>query len=110
MTKIKVFKNLIFSKFEFVSRFGFRASNFIFFTLNFPKFAFAENKWSGVDETVVEKFAEGAGRKAWTPFINTDQGDLLLFVFLLAGVIGGFILGYIFRKVFVEKADLQNVN
>jgi hypothetical protein len=56
--------------------------------------------WSGVDETVIEKFAEKAGRPAWTPFINTDQGDLLLFVFLLAGAAGGFAAGYWFRILF----------
>lgn len=61
------------------------------------------SKWSGVDETVVEKFASEAGRKAWVPFINTDQGDLLLFVFLLAGVVGGFVLGYFYRKLFSKK-------
>ena len=64
--------------------------------------------WSGVDETVVEKIAREHGRGAWTPFINTDQGDLLLFVFLLAGVLGGFIMGYLWRKLFVEKDDLKN--
>lgn len=68
-------------------------------------FAFAgENKkWSGVDEAVVEKVAKEHGRSAWTPFINTDQGDLLLFVFLIAGVAGGFIIGYNFRKLFAKK-------
>lgn len=70
-------------------------------------FAFAGEKtmWSGVDETVVEKVAEEHGRSAWTPFINTDQGDLLLFVFLLAGTAGGFMMGYNFRKLFVKKQD-----
>lgn len=68
-------------------------------------FAFAgENKkWSGVDETVVEKVAKEHGRSAWTPLINTDQGDLLLFVFLIAGVAGGFMMGYNFRKLFAKK-------
>jgi ABC-type cobalt transport system substrate-binding protein len=56
--------------------------------------------WAGVDETVIEKFAEKAGRPAWKPFINTDQGDLLLFVFLLAGAVGGFAAGYWFRVLF----------
>ncbi len=75
------------------------------------QFASAENgnKWGGVDESVVEKVAEEHGRTAWTPFINTDQGDLLLFVFLLAGVVGGFIIGYNWRKIFIEKDDLVNV-
>lgn len=59
--------------------------------------------WSGVDETVIEKFAEQAGRTAREPFINTDQGDLLLFVFLVAGIIGGFIGGYYFRALFPPK-------
>lgn len=59
--------------------------------------------WLGVDETVIEKFASQQGRQAWTPFINTDQGDLLLFVFLLAGVIGGFILGICWYKLFSQK-------
>jgi len=59
--------------------------------------------WSGVDETVIEKFAEKAGRTAREPFINTDQGDLLLFVFLLAGMVGGFIGGYNFRVLFPKR-------
>ncbi len=59
--------------------------------------------WSGVDETVIEKFAEQAGRTAREPFINTDQGDLLLFVFLIAGIAGGFIAGYNFRVLFPPK-------
>ena len=61
-------------------------------------------EWSGVDEAVVEHYAEQAGRPAWTPFINTDQGDLLLFVFLLAGTIGGFVMGYYWRVVFKGAA------
>lgn len=58
--------------------------------------------WAGVDETVVEKFAAQAGRHASEPFINTDQGDLLLFVFLIAGATGGFMAGYFFRALFHE--------
>ena len=64
----------------------------------------AEKKWTGVDESVVERYAEEAGRSAWKPFINTDQGDILLFVFLVAGVIGGFIIGYYWRVLFKDKA------
>ncbi len=59
--------------------------------------------WSGVDKAVIEQVAEKAGRPAREPFINTDQGDLLLFVFLLAGIIGGFIGGYYFRALFPPK-------
>jgi ABC-type cobalt transport system substrate-binding protein len=65
----------------------------------------AQAKWEGIDETVVEKYAEEYGREAVDPLINTDQGDLLLFVFLLAGAIGGFIVGYYARIVFSEQKD-----
>ncbi len=62
-----------------------------------------DGKWAGVDETVVEKFAAKAGRTAKEPFINKDQGDLLLFVFLVAGATGGFVAGYYFRLLFHEN-------
>jgi len=75
----------------------------LLFASNHFAFAGEKTRWSGVDETVVEKVAKEHGRSAWTPFINTDQGDLLLFVFLLAGTAGGFIMGYNFRKLFVKK-------
>ena len=67
-----------------------------------------DTQWSGVDETVVEKFAHEAGRAARDPYINTDQGDILLFVFLLAGVAGGFVLGYYFREIFAEKRVIKS--
>ena len=66
--------------------------------------AFGADKWTGVDESVVEKVAQEQGRKAWGPIINTDQGDLLLFVFLLAGAVGGFIAGYYWRILMVERS------
>lgn len=58
-----------------------------------------EQKWPGVDKTVVEKYAKEHGREARKPLINTDQGDLLLFVFLLAGTAGGFAAGYCWRAL-----------
>jgi ABC-type cobalt transport system substrate-binding protein len=58
-------------------------------------------KWPGVDETVVEKYARELGREARAPFFDTDQGDLLLFLFGLAGGVGGFVMGYYWHKVFV---------
>ena len=67
-------------------------------------------QWSGVDETVIEKYAEEAGRSPRDPYINTDQGDLILFVFLLAGVVGGFIGGYYFRFLFHEKKKIAMAN
>lgn len=68
-----------------------------------PSAMAAPKEWSGVDETVVEKYAQEHGRGARTPLINTDQGDLLLFVFLLAGAAGGFLAGYCWRMLIVEK-------
>jgi hypothetical protein len=59
--------------------------------------------WDGVDVTVVEKYAREAGRPPQEPFINTDRGDLLLFVFLTAGAVGGFAGGYFFRELFPPR-------
>ncbi len=84
----------------------------LFICLSFfisSKNIYAKNTWSGVDETVVEKVAEEHGRTACPLIINTDQGDLLLFVFLLAGTIGGFILGYNFHKIFIKKEEHKDV-
>lgn len=69
-----------------------------------PAYSQEQGKWPGVDETVVERIAREQGRGPWQPFINTDQGDLLLFVFLIAGVCGGFVMGYYWNKLFVNKA------
>lgn len=69
-----------------------------------PAFAEEGAKWGGVDESVVEKYAAEHGRKARESLVNTDQGDLLLFVFLLAGAVGGFIGGYCWRILMVEKS------
>jgi ABC-type cobalt transport system substrate-binding protein len=71
----------------------------------FSSFAISSEKWLGVDESVVEKIAKEHGREARAPFINTDQGDLLLFVFLLAGTVGGFVAGYYWRMLMNEKAE-----
>ncbi len=59
----------------------------------------SDAKWSGVDETVVEKYAEEHGRPGKDPVINTDQGDLLLFLFLIGGLLGGFAAGYYWRML-----------
>ncbi|HTZ17532.1 MAG TPA: hypothetical protein VMB78_03750 [Dissulfurispiraceae bacterium] len=77
-----------------------------FFSLS----AFAGEKWAGVDESVVEKIAKEHGMEKREPFINTDQGDLLLFVFLIAGAVGGFAAGYYWRIIMVEKAPKIDKN
>ena len=56
-------------------------------------------KWPGVDETVVQKIAREHGREAKKPLIDTGEGDLQLFVFLMAGALGGFVAGYYWRVI-----------
>lgn len=73
----------------------------------FSPSAFCADKWPGVDESVVEKYAKEHGREARAPFIDTDQGDLLLFVFLLGGTLGGFVAGYSWRMLIAEKAPKE---
>ena len=77
---------------------GLAAALAISFSLNA-----SEGKWSGVDEAVVKKFAEQAGRPGREPYINTGEGDMLLFVFLIAGTVGGFVGGYYFRELFPPR-------
>jgi ABC-type cobalt transport system substrate-binding protein len=60
-------------------------------------------KWQGVDESVVEKYAKEHGRPSREPLINTDKGDLLLFVFIVAGAVGGFVGGYFWRMLVEQK-------
>lgn len=63
----------------------------------------AETKWPGVDDAVVKKFAEDAGRPAREPFLNFGEGDVQLFVFLIAGAVGGFVAGYYYRDLFTPR-------
>ena len=72
----------------------------LLFTIHCSLFtAVTAAQWHGVDESVIDKYAKEHGREAMTPLINTDQGDLLLFVFLLAGAVGGFAAGYYWRML-----------
>lgn len=78
-------------------------SSALLFLIGDQPLAFASEKWGGVDESVIERFAKEFGIEPKEPFINTDQGDLLLFVFLLAGSIGGFAAGYYWRALIDHK-------
>jgi cobalt/nickel transport protein len=64
----------------------------------------AASGWPGVDEHVVLPFAEAAGRTPHPPLIPLE-GDVLLFAFLCAGLVGGFFLGYLYRSLFVETGE-----
>lgn len=65
--------------------------------------------WSGVDDTVVGKYAAQQGRPARSPLIDIEQGDLPLFIFTAAGVLGGFVAGYYWRKLFGEKGERDSI-
>jgi ABC-type cobalt transport system substrate-binding protein len=71
-----------------------------FWLLACPLTVRAAAEWAGVDEKVIESVARDAGRPAREPLIDTDRGDLLLFVFLVAGAAGGFLAGYCYRALF----------
>lgn len=73
----------------------------LIYTLSF--FFLAPKPWTGVDEAVVEKIAKEHGRTARPSLVDTDRGDLLLFIFLLAGAVGGFAGGYCWRMLVKEK-------
>jgi hypothetical protein len=68
-------------------------------------FSLAPKPWTGVDETVVEKIAKEHGREAKPLPTNSDKGDLLLFIFLVGGVIAGFAAGYYWRQLISEKKN-----
>jgi hypothetical protein len=59
-------------------------------------------EWAGVDDSVIGRFVAEAGRPEPRPLFPWLQGDLLLFAFLWAGLIAGFVLGYWGRALFGE--------
>jgi cobalt/nickel transport system permease protein len=59
-------------------------------------------RWAGLDETVVERVSAEAGNPRWRTWLD-DSGDLPLFLFLSAGIAGGFALGYGYRAVFSPR-------
>ncbi len=59
----------------------------------------------GADEhvgSIADKYASEVGAGQRPPFINTDKGDLLLFVFAVGGAVAGFWLGYNWRDLFAK--------
>lgn len=63
--------------------------------------------WSGVDEVVIGRFAQAAGRSEAGFALDWIQGDLLLFAFLCAGLVAGAVLGYCARMLFAEPRSLR---
>lgn len=63
----------------------------------------------GADKKVnalANQYAQEVGAGERPPYINTDKGDLLLFLFLAGGAIAGFWLGYAWRDLFGKKPTL----
>ena len=72
-------------------------------------FTLAPRQWEGVDDAVVAKIAREHGREAKKPtFFDPGEGDLLLFAFLLAGVVSGFGAGYWWRMLTSGKEQGQS--
>ena len=63
----------------------------------------AGEKWPGVDEAVVNRIAREHGRTERSALIPTAEGDLQLFMFLMAGTAGGFVAGYYWRVLLEGK-------
>ena len=63
--------------------------------------------YTGVDEAVVEKIAREHGHSARRPLLDPGEGDLLLFAFLVAGVVGGFAAGYNWRSLTKKRPEDQ---
>jgi ABC-type cobalt transport system substrate-binding protein len=78
----------------------------IIFVIGAAILAHHKQEWEGVDDSVVKKFAEQAGRPPSEPYINIAQGDMELFFFLLAGIVGGFTAGYYYRELFPPNQKL----
>jgi ABC-type cobalt transport system substrate-binding protein len=64
---------------------------------------YAAEKWPGIDEAVVNKIAREHGREEKPSLFPAAEGDLQLFLFLLAGTVGGFVAGYYWRVLLEGK-------
>lgn len=68
-----------------------------------------ESKWAGVDEAVIERIAKEHGREVRDPLIGDNQGDIMLFLFLMAGAAGGFAAGYYWRVLIAERRQKEEM-
>lgn len=67
-------------------------------------------KWTGVDEAVIEKIAKEHGREAKEPLVDKEHGDLLLFLFLAAGAVGGFAAGYYWKTLLIQRKGRGDIS
>jgi len=59
---------------------------------------------------VAQNYASEVGAGERPPFINTDKGDLLLFLFAIGGAVAGFWIGYVWRDLFGKPNKLSKHN
>jgi ABC-type cobalt transport system substrate-binding protein len=71
---------------------------------------YAGEKWPGIDEAVVNKIAREHGRDERPSLFPAAEGDLQLFLFLLAGAVGGFAAGYYWRILLEGKQKRTDDN
>src|ERR1700694_2778021 len=68
--------------------------------------SFTFNEVKGTDDKigdVTRFYTQKAGVSQRAPYINTDKGDLLLFLFCFAGLVVGLYLGYQWRKIITQR-------
>jgi hypothetical protein len=68
--------------------------------------SFTFNEVKGTDDQigdVIKIYTQKAGVSQRAPYINTNKGDLLLFLFCFAGLVVGFYLGYQWRKIITQR-------
>jgi hypothetical protein len=71
---------------------------------------YSAEKWPGVDDAVVNRIAREHGRDERPSLIPTAEGDLQLFMFLMAGTVGGFVAGYYWRVLLEGKNKRMSDN
>jgi len=76
--------------------------------------AVSDLKMPGADVrvgSIADRYAKEVGTGTRDPYINTDKGDLLLFMFAIGGTVAGFWLGYNWRDLFGQEkgSELQKL-
>lgn len=78
------------------------------FVIAFGAGIISGNNFTGTDETVnkiANEYAKAVGAGERPPVLNTDRGDLFLFLFGISGAVVGFYLGYQWRNIFPDVKE-----
>lgn len=63
-------------------------------------------QWPGVDEAVIGRFVAESGSRS-APLFEWIRGDVLLFAFLVAGLLAGFVLGFFARSALAGEGAAE---